>query len=978
MKRFLHIAFLLAFTFTAVRAAVVEYDLPHTFAMERLKDVPLMTIVDANNDGNRWGYTTNGSYTLMYILTDEKAADDWLILPAVKMKKDYVTRMRYTMRSGAENLVDVLEIKAGKGKSVADMTIMVEPRRELSSAYYTVYEAIIAVPEDGAYHIGFHAMSEAGNSAIVLDNVDLEQGPASNIPRAVDGFTVTPGEKGACHATLTFTAPSMMGSGKPLTQTDITRIEIQRDGTTVTTLTDVQPGEKITYTDNDVTNGDHEYAVTVYGKNGASDVAKATAYVGYDVPYSPRNIHASAQPDCVLITWDPAKDEGVHYHYVDPARITYNIYLYDEETGEFNLVDTTAPGATSYRYGGNTDLGEQQMLLFQIEAADEENGFVSLRREETPRVLVGKPYAMPYDDPLNMESPYSWFTLEESVGTTTNGWQFGSTGGADSRDVLYVKCAYPTAEAEITTGKISVQGTVKPMLTFQYYLGSIILNDVMEVTITRNDHADPIAVMVCDRYSIPSSEWAIKSVDLTKYITPDTRWVTVRFKAYGAPALQEARDYQMLSDIRVMDVKDCDLALTLVSSSKELKYNGAMNMTVKVQNMGSAVVKDTDYAVVLYKNGKRVSEAENVLIQPFATVTLPLRYECSGPDEDDNLHFEARVESSDDPVAENNSVTADVSLVRPQLPQIKAIDTDLDDFGDIIVAWQKPQRTVEAVNEDFESYDAFSVGEEVLDDYTIYFKPQETDYCGSGAYPHAGEPIGWLVFDNVKAGFGNTGAYAPNSGSQCLVAFEGKATMDTWLITPELSGNAQTISFYTGALTGNWGAELFNVLYSVKGCDKGDFVAINDAPLGEADSWAWTKRTFDVPEGARYFAIQLVSTDKMGLKIDDLCFERVRGLDIEILGYNVYVDGVLTASVPAGSDPMATIQLDHEAQVGVSIVTDWGEGKPYTVTVDPGTTAVREVSGTDAAAVAYDLQGRRVAEDYRGVVIQNKRVVVRK
>lgn len=969
-KRLFQILLTILFTASAVHAAVVEYDLPHTFTMERLKDVPLMTIIDANNDGNRWAYTTHGEYTVMYILTDEKPADDWLILPAVKMKKSHVTRMRYTMRSGEESHMEAYEIKAGKLKSVEGMTIDVVTRTVFASAYYKVYEATIAVPEDGAYYIGFHAMSDAGCSAIVLDQVELEQGRPAAAPNPVTDLTVIPTSKGAYDAVISFTVPTTTGSGTALDVLDIQKIEILRDGILLTTLTGVEPGAQTTYTDRNIPNGDREYSVIVYGNDGESDAVKATTYIGYDVPYSPRNVNAVAQSDGVLLSWDAVGDEGTHYHYVDPARITYNIYQYDEDNGEFVLAGKTPAGATSYLYAIDTNEGPNQVLLFAIESADEQNGFVSGRRNESPRIIVGKPYDLPYDDKLDSNSPYSWFELEEPSGTTTNGWALGSTGGVNNRDVLYVKCAYPTSEADISSGKISVQGAVNPMLTFQYYLGSIAYNDRMEVIITRSDNLEPLTVAECGRYSVPASEWEVKSVDLRPYITPDTRWVTVRFKAYGAPALQEARDYQMLSSIRLMDVQDCDLSLSLLSASKEMKYNGAMNMNVRVQNLGSAVINPADYAVVLYKNGKRVSEAENVLIKPFSEVVLPLRYACCGPDEDDNLHFEARIECADDPVSDNNSVTADVTLVRPQLPQTDGLVASKNASGDIVLTWQKPQRTFEAVSEDFDSYEAFSIGEEVMDDYTIYFRPQETDYCGSGLYPHAGEPLGWLVFNSIKAGFVTTGAYAANSGEQCLVAFDGKDEMDTWLITPELSGNAQTITFYTSALTGNWGAELFNVYYSTKGCDKGDFLPLNSNPLQESDSWAWTKRSFDVPAGARYFAIQVVSTDKMGLKIDDLCFERVRGLDIDIQAYNVYVDGMLTASIPADSDPSVAIPLDHGAEVGVSIVTNWGEGPQRTLQIDPVVTSVNAVRSQSDSTEAYDVIGRRIHPEARGIVIR--------
>jgi len=122
---------------------------------------------------------------------------------------------------------------------------------------------------------------------------------------------------------------------------------------------------------------------------------------------------------------------------------------------------------------------------------------------------------------------------------------------------------------------------------------------------------------------------------------------------------------------------------------------------------------------------------------------------------------------------------------------------------------------------------------------------------------------------------------------------------DDWLISPELSGNAQTISFYATEITDQYGHESYEVLYSTTDTNPESFTKVLDCTA----TTEWVEITADLPEGAKYFAIRNVSFDIFGLMIDDVTFEAsaavaaAKGVDAEVTGYNIYRDGELIATV---------------------------------------------------------------------------------
>lgn len=91
-----------------------------------------------------------------------------------------------------------------------------------------------------------------------------------------------------------------------------------------------------------------------------------------------------------------------------------------------------------------------------------------------------------------------------------------------------------------------------------------------------------------------------------------------------------------------------------------------------------------------------------------------------------------------------------------------------------------------------------------------------------------------------------------------------------WLISPELSGEAQTVSFYIKSVTMAY-EERFRVLYSTDTKSTSDFVKVATANYYTPNS-LWRRFSVKLPEGAKYFAIHCISEDAFGLMVDDITY----------------------------------------------------------------------------------------------------------
>lgn len=216
--------------------------------------------------------------------------------------------------------------------------------------------------------------------------------------------------------------------------------------------------------------------------------------------------------------------------------------------------------------------------------------------------------------------------------------------------------------------------------------------------------------------------------------------------------------------------------------------------------------------------------------------------------------------------------------------------------------------TLGAVTETFDDesvFPAFGLGGITATQHTGAFG-EWTLYDGNGMkvygltdieYENKYEPSAWMVFNHAKTNpvHGNGKSH---SGKQCMMSIvpienHVPATTDHWIISPELSGEAQTITFYTRQLTTQYGNEKYQVLASSTNNEPTSFFIVGSTR--EITGEDWQEVIVSLPAGTKFFAIRHISYDIFAMLVDDITYEpKGSSGDDGLFFYYENDDGTLT------------------------------------------------------------------------------------
>lgn len=260
---------------------------------------------------------------------------------------------------------------AGKNAKAADAEVLSETVVTGSASSPQTLEAFFAPETGGNYYFGFKTTS-TDSKCVYLDDISVEISEV--LPASVSDLAMTPGERGAQEAHVSFTVPSTTNAGVPVDAIDSVRV--WRHGgeedmpVEVKVLENPLPGTSESFVDQVPAPGLYSYSAEAYLGGEASDRVQTEAvWIGYDVPkqLSAFNFSISLDKDATpVIGWQPLSGSVCTEHggYYDASAVSYRVYRIDNvnpetepllvgETSDLTFTDVTIHQAewSQYYYG---------------------------------------------------------------------------------------------------------------------------------------------------------------------------------------------------------------------------------------------------------------------------------------------------------------------------------------------------------------------------------------------------------------------------------------------------------------------------------------------------------------------------------------------------------------------------------------------------------------------------------------------------
>lgn len=903
------------------------YTVPYTESFDSDDDFNLFTVLDFGGSGS-WA----SSWYNVRIFHFSGHSDDWLITPPIKLNTGTQYQVECTTSPGYTSNPDSLQILLGTNVNDTSSFREIVPGVKVDKSSQKI-GGTFSVSANGEYRVAFRSLGDDNSYGIILDDIKVTEKTALSAPDSVTNLKATAAGNGQLKATIEFKAPSKDIEGGTLSALD--SIVVYRGETEVQKLTDVKPGSAYSVVDNNPSNGLNTYTVKAYNTSEGTS-ASVTVYVGVDVPKAPVNVRAVDNNNgTATLTWDAPSNEGANGQYVAPQALTYTVYDPSGNAVAENLTDKT--------FGFSLPQTGQQAVTYYMVSAKNVAGEGNAARSNA--VYSGAPDQLPISDSFaGGNYHYMHWGSEDSQAYN----YFGTFGGAVADNDWGSICwtAYDEGEEGwFRTGKVSLAGNAHPAVFFQYMRlpGKDIELDVYADCATKKN----IQIFRQDFKELTDSGWQKVAAYLPQEAI-DAPYVIINFHVKA----METKQTVSLDDITIRDVADNDLATSITAPSGAVK-NKPINVSVKVSNRGRNLANA--FTVSLVADGKTVATQQGGSLVPNTDSTYTFTFT---PNKDTKaktlIYAQAQFDNlTDGEPADNQSSVDTLNVEEPQFPAVDSLSANANADGSIRLTWKAPENLNNVVSEDFENVTPWTTDN--FNGFTTFVGDKRpTNQWTLITFPHMGEVFAWILMNGnditldesqVGWGMGHNSLQAVHSVSNVHDYQSMDANCDYWLISPELSGKAQTIKFWARS-EGNRG-ENYSVYASTENADTASLLKnrVFDEMFASLD---WTEYSYDLPEGTKYFGIRYWS-NLTGLAIDDVTYE---GVPLQLTGYKVYCDSDVVAELPATQTSWTDAQNNYGDHVySVTAVYSIGESSAREVALP---TAIFQIGRTLNTVRAID------------------------
>lgn len=867
---------------------------PYTNDFTATKQTAGWTIIDPANDGFSWGLNNGCIYCYPI---DEDSMDDWFITAPIMLEGDKFYKLQYVTGVDTDahgiNSTSTVALFMGTEPTIEGMTQQVV---ETYQPHYNIYNSgvlvkdYVYIPTSGVYYFGFNAK---GNTQILVDNFSISDKINPGVPDKAVDLAIKPDWNGGLSSEISFVSAGKTMKGEPL-YGDINYV-IYRDGAPISSVT-TTPNKFVTVKDAGMTEGVHLYSV--YGSNteGLGREAEDVAFIGVNRPYVPSNfdVRETDTYGTVLLTWE-APESDYDGFPINPDLITYDVFLYNPDDGtEQSIAKDLKEFSYTHKAKGPND--KQAFLRYGIRARTRAGGSPGLLARF---VNVGEPYTLPVKESF----PGCRQTICQ-VMECLNGYAAWGYNGTDNAAVNcfdndngmgIMESMFIDSEARLFTGKVRISGDNPYISLFVYNNKNTAADDenILAIEVGKPREWTTLAEKSVNEWANGLEGWQKIRVDLSDY---KDQVIHFAFRS-----ICKTHTFTHIDAITIGESGMDDLTIANTEAPRRVNPGEEFTLKTTVKNNG---LTDADvYTLRLYRNKTLIGTVNGEAIKPGESKVYEFTDAVDKSSKESVYDYTFDLRYSPDVDQTDNRISGLMVSVRPSeyLPMVENLNATVNN-SDVALTWDVPTLKTEPteVVEDVEGLTAWAGSSDVIGDWISLNKDGGRSLLtlrGLADTPFAQrESEGWFVLDashdalieaNNYAGYE---FYSAHSGNQCFAA-EGLANQEAycndWLISPELSGEAQTISFWARSGHSGYYATL-TVLTSEGTPNMRDFSEVGSLGIVPIE---WDKISFDVPEGTKYFAIRNRGYASYLLLVDDITFTPAGEERLNMEGIKVYHNG---------------------------------------------------------------------------------------
>lgn len=898
--------------------SVGSFKVPFMEGFNTADDFALWTIEDVNG-GATWKY--NGGQTEQvaeYEYDSNKLpADDWLISPPIRLEADKTYKLSYKWRVMMKSYPESFEVRLGNAANSASMTTQLGNHPKVSNTSFESADKSFTVDKDGDYYIGIHCYSDGYMYILRIDDVAIDE-IDSRVPATVNDLTVVPAENGVHSAMVKFTVPEVDNKGGKLES--VTSATISRDGKQLTVLSNVNPGQKIEYTDNTI-DSDGFKTYSVYCSNSVGDGVAATiqSYIGVDAPGAVQNLSIAEVSNHPVLKWD-APTQGINGGWFDANAVVYRIVRSDGKVVTEDCKDTQYTDLTYT----SPAVGQDAVWYLVTPYVGTTKGAYA----QSELLLCGNPYKAPLTETFAKADMVYYPWISQSSNAVNYAWTLDNMGynpqtsdwGGDQGLATFHSVGEPEGVVSyFYSPKFELSPLENPALSFYMYHSEEEGDGKVEILVsagtdTFSEIEGSVPFMRTD-----AKGWVRHTIDLSAY--KNVPWLRIGFKATGDGVADIYID-----NVEIHNRIATDLALTSLTVPFNIAAGESVHGTATVTNNG---VNDVDNAKlkIIDAAGSLLTTVDIPEIASGNSIKVEFTIETRSAG---SLKLNAVVEAAGDGDTSNNAQEATVKVVEPVVNAPENLN-GASNNGDIVLTWDAP-RAEGVVLDDVESYPDWAIdgiGQWTMwdGDYDITYSINNPygDYP-NGDYPNATSRKAFQICNADKLGINIWDEGKTHSGNKMFMAMCSYIYVNNdWLISPQLNGREQWINFYARSFTLQGIApERMRVWYSTTDNDPANFVEITTSYVELPGTWQ--QYSYYLPEGAKYFAINCVSDGSFAMFIDDLSFNDLTVPTWQLQYYEIYMNGQKIGESHETQFSLPSENIGTGAKFAVKAIYDRGEG----------------------------------------------------